>query len=132
MSYRDRVQVRKNDPGVREIINAAFPGWKGRKVHIEPDTSHRVWDFWDGGSRDYTRFVELSTMRSVSSDAIPREALQKEANPYGLAITKDELPIPPGIAVVIHSIFCGKEGGITIKVHPDNLQRLLPGKAGAL
>ena len=128
MSYRDRVQVKKTDPGIREIINATFPGWKGRKVWLEPEISHRVWDFWDGGSRDYTRFIDLSTMQVKSSSDIPSAARQKQGNCFNLPITEEALPIPPGIAVVIHSIFCGKEAGVTIKVHPDNLAKLLPGQ----
>jgi hypothetical protein len=34
--------------------------------------------------------------------------------------------MPPNVIVVEHSIFCGKDVGITIYVRPANLAKLLP------
>jgi hypothetical protein len=32
--------------------------------------------------------------------------------------------VPRGVALVEHAIFCGRDSGVTIVVHPDDLARL--------
>jgi hypothetical protein len=120
------MHVDVREPSISRIINAAYPGYKGRKCKLRVSDSHRVWDMWDGGSRDYTCFIELGTLRRLSSGDIPQEARQKQGNPFGLAITAEPLKIPEGVAVVIHSIFCGKDMGITIIANQANINPLLP------
>jgi hypothetical protein len=38
----------------------------------------------------------------------------------------DAVNLPAGFVCVQHSIFCGKDTGVTIHVHPDNAPLLLP------
>jgi hypothetical protein len=122
-----RTKIAKNDPTVQRILRTVGLGnWRGRKVYLETALSHRVWDFWDGGSRDYTYFVNLETWQALTSDALPKKARQQAANPFGLAISKEDVSMVPGVAVIVHRIFCGKDAGVTIIVHPDNMAKLLP------
>ena len=43
-----------------------------------------------------------------------------------------EVALVPGIAVVEHSMFCGKDMGLTFHVHPDNAAKLLPAPTAEL
>jgi len=119
-------KVSKADPTIRRIVDATYPSYRGRRITLRAVTEHRVWDFWDGGSRNYTQFLDLATMRTCSSAALPDDLRQKQGNWFNVPISNGPIPMTPGIAVVLHHISCGKDAGVTIKVHPDNLARLLP------
>jgi hypothetical protein len=83
----DKVSVRFSD--VAELIRSAFPGAKSRRpVKISFDKNYCVSDFWDGGSRTYTKFVNLETSQVLSSDALPRENRQVMSNPFNLLLGK--------------------------------------------
>lgn len=120
MSDTYHVDTTAIDPFLRSIIAAAFPGYTGRKVKIEtayPNMSLR--SYWDGGSRDYYTAVRLADLRAVE---IPAQS------PFDAPIKGiDQTTIPPGVVIVQHAIFCGKDMGITIHVLPaDRDPRLLP------
>src|SRR5271166_5855043 len=74
---------------------------------------------WEGGSRETYRFVELATGRSVASPAQQTAPWSKERQEFNS-------PLPAGIAMVEHTIFCGKDMGLTFHVHPDSAAKLLP------
>lgn len=112
-------------PKINAIVSAAFPGAKTRRpVRIECRTKYHVADYWDGGSRYYCAFVQLSTMQSVTSDSIPKEARQQEANPFNLPVA--DVLIQPGYVVVEHIIFCGKDFGYRLYVNADDIPGQLP------
>lgn len=116
----DRIEVPFSS--VKPIVQAAYPGAKSRRtVKVEVRSSYRVWNFWDGGSRTYSVFLRLKDLRSVSSEDMPKEARQTQANPFGLAIGKEEVALAPGFCVVEHVIFCGKDLGYRIVICPETL-----------
>lgn len=103
---------------VRNIITRAFPGAKSRRpVKIEGRDTYSVRDFWDGGSRDECRFLELGSLRVMSSAEIPQDVRQKMSNPYNLPIC--QVNLTNGYCVVEHIIFCGKDLGYRIYVSPE-------------
>ena len=91
-----------------KLFRAAYPNYRGRKFAlVGVDGPISVRSYWDGGSR--------TTFRVVRSDyaalALP------SSHPVFDAVTgADEMEIPPGAAVVAHSIFCGKDMGLTLYV----------------
>jgi len=111
--------IDKVDGSVGRIINAAFPGYRGKKVQVKV-VEHPIntRSYWDGGSRDYFTFVNLATYESM---AVPA---QSAFDPKIQGA--DAVRLPAGFVCVRHSIFCGKDTGITIMVHPDNAPLLLP------
>jgi hypothetical protein len=113
-------EVSFNDARVRRIVQAAFPGSKSRRtVKLCERTSYHVTDYWDGGSRNEARFIQLSTLEALSSESVPREARQQQANPYNLPIY--DITLQPGFVVVEHCWFMGKSLGYRI-YHCSNLQ----------
>ena len=122
---REPFSLPLSHPTVRAIVQAGFRSAKSRRpVKIECRTSVHVADYWDGGSRDYTAFVQLSHMNGVSSESIPKSQRQSAGNPFSLAIANVELQ--PGFAVVKHVIFRGKDLGYRIYVCPTDLVTYLP------
>lgn len=115
------IEVKFSD--VRDIITRAFPGARSRRtVKIQASNSYSVRDFWDGGSRDECRFVELSSLRVMSSAEIPQDVRQQQSNPYNLPVC--EVNLTPGYCVVEHIIFCGKDLGYRIYVSHERFAAL--------
>ena len=122
-------EVPFSDGTALQIVRAAFGHVVSRlPIKVRTGETYHVADYWDGGSRTYCGFVELATLRTVTSDAIPLDARQERGNPYNLPILDVELP--PGVCVVEHVIFCGKDRGYRIVLRPENVAPLLP-PAGA-
>lgn len=124
------------DERVRAIVQAAFPGAKSRRtVKLFARSSHHISDCWDGGSRNYCRFVRLSDLSALSSESVPNSQRQYAANPYNLPIY--DVTLQPGFVIVEHCIFCGKDLGYRIYHHPilqlneGSNQLLLSEKIGA-
>lgn len=122
---REPFKLPFSHPVVRRIVCAGFPGAKSRReVKIECHDKMRISDYWDGGSRDYSAFVRLSDMSSLSSEAIPREARQQVANPFHLPIA--DVIITPNVCIVEHTIFCGKDMGYRIYMNAADIPHHLP------
>jgi hypothetical protein len=86
------------------FIRRAFPDAKSRRtVLVSFRNKVHVSDFWDGGSRTYTRFLDMRTGAVLSADDIPKGQRQVRGNPYGLPIADVELS--PHIAVVEHTLY---------------------------
>lgn len=108
---------------VSSLIQKAFPGAKSRRtVKIDSREVYRVSDYWDGGSRNYAMFINLSNGTVMSSSDIPQENIQKAANPFNLPICS--VTLTPGFIVVEHTIFCGKDLGYRIYCSPEKFQTL--------
>jgi hypothetical protein len=113
------IHLTGDEPGLQAIVRAAFPQYNGRKFRLEIATHPiNVKSYWDGGSRDYFVFVQLSTLRAVE---MPAQSAYDVQIPGAHAVT-----LPDGIACVEHSIFCGKDSGITIHLAPSNATPFLP------
>ena len=108
-----------NEPMVKEICNAAFPSYNGRMYKLRTQETIDVRSYWDGGSRDYYTFVRLSDMSAV---AIPQQSAFDKQIPGA-----DNVKLADGIACVQHTIFCGKDMGLTIIVNPATLNPTMIG-----
>jgi len=111
----------KKDPRVAHFVRH-FSGYRGRKpVRIRGSQSYHVSDYWSEGSRVYSYFINPHTGAKLSDSEVGFEA-QERANPFKLRMGSAELS--PNVAVVENSIFCGKNMGIRVVMHPDTYQEL--------
>lgn len=74
---------------------------------------------WSGGSRDTYRLVNIETGESMA-------ASDDMSAPWDRQRKDRTVELRPGFAVIRHTIFCGKDLGLTFFVHPDNAAKLLP------
>ncbi len=117
---RETFQVSITDPSIRKIVSATFPTYRGRKIRVETsDRPVHVESYWSGGSRNYFQAYDMRDGRTMP---VPQNGTPFDGGP----IRPDGVEVPAGFAIVEHSIFCGKDAGIRIHVHPDSLPRLLP------
>jgi hypothetical protein len=108
-----------NHPEAVKVALTAYPDYTGKKFQIEVSSSPiNVRSYWEGGSRSYYTFLRLDTLAVMP---IP----QQSAFDKQLA-GADSVSLIPGMVCVKHTIFCGKDMGITIYVHSENAPRLLP------
>jgi len=105
---------------VQAMARRAFPDYGGRKFKL--DYSGRpvnVTSYWDGGSRDYYVALDLATGRTLP---VPQNGTPFDGGP----VAPDGVSVPPGYIIAEHSIFCGKDMGLTFYVHPDSATKFLP------
>ena len=107
-----------NNPEIQQIARIAFPNYSGRKFQVLAFSGPKnIHSYWDGGSRDSYVFVNLNTGKTME---VP------ENGTFYTAAIGELKELPEGIVLVEHSIFCGKDAGITVFVHPNNLTKMLP------
>jgi hypothetical protein len=111
------IKVSKGSRGIKEILTACYPEWKGRKVSVRVATSYTMSDYWDGGSRCYIKAYSLTENKAVDPSLLAQ-------NPYNTA-AHSEVSIPCDVLLVEHHIFCGKDAGVTIYAHPDVMPKFL-------
>jgi len=122
MGAFDRIKLSAKD--VPAMLRAAFPNYHGRKWYVNVTTSVQMYDtYWSGGTRNQYVGVNLETGKVASPTA---GAFGKFYDP-----NEPTVELQPGLAVVEHSMFMGKDAGITIHVHPANanVARTLPSHA---
>jgi hypothetical protein len=75
--------------------------------------------YWSGGTRSTYRVVELTSGKQerIAGNGAP--------DCFGIDLNGQGITLKPGYAVVEHSIFCGKDGGLTFYIHPDNAGKFL-------
>ena len=112
-----RTKVRRSDKPIKALLSACFPDWKGRKVSVRTASTYQMSDYWSEGSRNYVRAYSLAD--GSTADVVG--AAQTPMN----AAAHARVEIPSGIAMVEHSIFCGKDSGITIYVRESDLCHLV-------
>lgn len=116
------IYIDRPDDFLRRIAFATFPDYTGRKLKLSvSDAPVNCASYWEGGSRSYFRFLNLSTL--AVSDEVPAQSAF-DTPVRGL----DSVQLPPGFACIEHSIFCGKDTGLTVHIRPENAARLLPAK----
>lgn len=97
-------------------------GYNGKKFAAQVcDSVSLTNTWWDGGSRNSYSAYSLETGQFVSNIA-PASAPSAFGNDYNGA----QFDIKPGIVVIKHSVFCGKDMGLTFYVNPENAAKLLP------
>lgn len=107
---------------VPPILRGGYAGKKYRAEICETFTIPSDAGLWSGGSRDTYRLVSLDTGESVA-------AVNHNASPWDKRREEISGNLRPGVAIVKHCIFCGKDMGLTFYIHPDNAQKLLPAPA---
>jgi hypothetical protein len=110
--------IEKPDSSILAIVGAAFPEYKGKKFELCTDIPSSLHSYWEGGSRDRFVFVQLSTMKAIQ--------LQENHPIFQHERPRDIQALPPGIVIVMHSIFRGKDMGITIYSNAGDLNPMLP------
>jgi hypothetical protein len=92
-------------------------GYTGQKYQVVSATEVDISDnYWSGGSRSYWGAVNLATGKSVE---LPGQNPLQDAS-------RKRVTISPGVGVWEHTIFSGKDLGITFYLHPENVTKLLP------
>lgn len=93
------IKVSKTNATIKAILAATFPQYKGRKVKLVISASLPVAhvEGWDGGSMSEARLYNMRTGGAV------------------FASTQVQIADAHWI-VVEHSVFCGKDSGITIRM----------------
>lgn len=123
---RTTIPVTKSHPAVKAILAATFPEWRGRKVRIvATDGPFHFSPAWDGGSRDVVHVVRLA---DGAVGAYPCDAPWSDT----AQAARDGVKVPPGLAIVMHSTFCGKDAGVSIYVAPPTLRAFPAGTLAAL
>lgn len=80
---------------------------------------------WDSGSRDSYSIIDLATGRTVPGS-------DNHSSPWNAARKDRPVILEPGFAVVRHSVFRGKDMGLTFYIHPKNTVGLIPAPSAPL
>jgi hypothetical protein len=106
--------------GVVALCRKAFPSYRGRSFAMEVvDGTLDLRSSWQGGSRDYYSFVRLDG-QAVSNRLPAQSGFDRPVK--GL----DSVQLPDGTAVVEHSIFQGRDLGLTLMIGRQNATKMLP------
>lgn len=99
---------------IKTLAKTAFPSWSGRKFYFEiSDRPETLNSYWDGGSKDTYVLVDIKTKRV---------SIPGTNGPYQKEYPKFQ-PLP-GLALVRHTIFCGKDVGCTVHLHPEDKEKV--------
>jgi hypothetical protein len=111
------VELNKNDPRIARFVS----GYRGRKpIRVSVKASHHTSDFWDGGSRDYTSYIDLNTGEHLDSTQAGFKR-QTQNNPFNLAC--GEVELRPGLLVLVNSVFMGKPVAPRLYVCQEDFDR---------
>jgi hypothetical protein len=122
------VYLTGNEPLVRKIANVAFPNYTGKAFKLQSAETVDVRSYWDGGSRDYYAFVQLTgegdSVTVKRGMEVPQQSMFDKQIAGADSVKLDSVP---GLVCVRHTYFCGKDMGITIMLHPSMMsQAFLP------
>jgi hypothetical protein len=105
------------EPGVKELGQAV--GYTGRKYAFKAVEEVQVKStYWDGGSRSTWTAVKLSTRQVVP---LPKFDPPQFGGPQSIP----PIPLEQDMAIIEHSIFCGKDMGLTIYIHPSDSPQMI-------
>jgi hypothetical protein len=93
---------------VKSLAKVAYPDYKGRKFSAEVKRQYYVSNHWDGGSRSYMVAIDLYTGKIA-------EPSHESTVPFN-SLAHTCIDIPPGIGILEHCIYCGKDIGIRLYV----------------
>jgi len=99
-------------------LRGDYTGKKFKAISCETMTVPASAGLWSGGSRDYYKAIELATGKAIPLEG---QSLAPWDNRSANTIT-----LKPGYAIIEHTIFCGKDLGLTFYMHPENIAALLP------
>jgi hypothetical protein len=95
-----------------QIAKRLYPDWRGRKFKLEHREKVLIADYWDGGSRHYAVGYALNTGGTTFQPVQP-----DEKDPFHRI--HGTYTLTPNTAIVEHIIFCGKDLGCRMYVHPS-------------
>ena len=112
--------IHSQHPEVVRIAQAAFPDYRGKKYRVKLFTGPMsLTSNWEGGSRDFYALIHLPSNRT--------QPVPENGTPFSNRATTEQVEtLPTNCAVVRHTLFCGKDLGVTIFVGEENLAKLLP------
>lgn len=111
-------------PELERAFKTAFPDYRGKKFKLAVSEHVCCADtYWDGGSRSQYVFVNLADGRQMELPDLISGGFAPHARQAMDALRSVDLKA--GMAVIRHSIFCGKDAGLTLTLHPDNVGKLL-------
>jgi DNA-directed RNA polymerase subunit K/omega len=100
------------------LIAKTFPNYKGRKFRVSAtERPVNTISSWCGGSKDFFVLVNLATMET--------QPVPENGNVFTPALNRDGVIVPPNFVIVEHTIFCGKDLGLTFHVHPGTMAPML-------
>src|SRR5215475_5887334 len=102
-------------------------GYSGRKFKAVVATEVSIpmdAGLWSGGSRDLYSVVTLDDGMHL----LPGQSTA----PWDKSRTERKIELSASVVVRNHSMFCGKDMGLTFYVHPDAATKLLPAPAPTL
>jgi hypothetical protein len=112
------IHIEKKD--VPKIFVGLF-GYKGRMYRVEVCTEVELTNnYWSGGTKSDYLGIDLTT--GITAD--PQRS--DYGNPFTNPGNTPTVRLVEGKAIVEHSFFCGKDMGLRIYMHPDNVAKLLP------
>ena len=115
---REFIKVSRNTaPEVVAVALQAFPSYTGRKFTITTFPGPMdLTSGWDGGSRDEYRVVPI--IKGMFEElAVPENGTFPTQNEGRKCILSD---LPEGMALVKHSVCCGRDVGLVVYVNPSN------------
>lgn len=108
--------IHTNDPSVINLARFAFPSYNGRTYKVKiTNTPVSLTSYWSEGSKDYHRVINLETHEVIE---VPENGTIFNKN------FENQVFPCPGVAVITYSIVQGRDFGITISIHPDNMNQL--------
>ena len=110
--------IDKPDESIKAIVSKCYPSYRGKKFQLSTSIPNRLDSYWDGGSKTSYVFFNLAdsnVMRVGSNHPM-----------FGADKPRELSHLPDGVLIVAHSIFCGKDSGITIYANGIDLKPMLP------
>ena len=104
---------------VPAALRGSYTGKKFKAVVCTEMTIPMDAGLWSGGSR-----AEYSAINLENGKSMPFQG--SNLAPWDGGRRDHKVTIVPGMAVVLHSMFCGKDMGLTFYIHPDNATKMLP------
>jgi hypothetical protein len=108
------MEFNKNDPKVARFTK----GYNGRKsVKVRTAQTLYISNYWDGGSKTSVSFYNLAGQPLSYSDV--KFVKQTAGNPFNQNI--GEVEIQENVVAVERVIFCGKDLGVSLIIHPNQV-----------
>lgn len=116
MNTTTSLKASRSDKAIGAILAACYPEWTGRKVRIRIAVNYQMSDYWSEGSRNFVRAYDLTTGKVAEAIGLAQIPMSHLAHAI--------VAIPTGVLLVEHSIFCGKDAGVTVHVRMEDLARM--------
>lgn len=114
-----------NRADVPAHLRQGYDGAKFKAIVCETVTIPTTAGMWESGSRDAYSAINLATGRQISLDMIGGNDPWDRKAPI-------TIELPPNVAIVVHTIFCGKDLGLTFYLRATNAAQLLSAPSIAL